>query len=131
MNVDRPALVALVLFGLLGLGFAVVALGLNRNPAAAPPKKAEPENKGPELAPPPRVVETVSRMLKPLPAFVQFPVDSEIALGDCHRDIGRRQSVFHEPFVRDIDAHPPAHFAAQAKFRTIADESRLHKFGFA
>lgn len=50
MNVDRPALLALVLFGLLGIGFAVTGLSLFR-PAKSSPKKAEPE-----LLPMPRVL---------------------------------------------------------------------------
>jgi hypothetical protein len=62
MNVDRSALTALVLFGLLGLGFAVVGLGLNREPAFAPEKK-ELEKKEPELLPLPRVVATAARSL--------------------------------------------------------------------
>ncbi len=65
MNVDRPALMALLLFGLLGLGFAVVGLHIYR-PAAptdtnAPQKKKD--SNGPELLPLPRTVESVSRML--------------------------------------------------------------------
>lgn len=60
MNVDRSALTALVLFGLLGLGFAVVALGLNREPKSTPAKKEE-QFKGPELLPLPREVSTASR----------------------------------------------------------------------
>lgn len=62
MNVDRSALSALALFGLLGLGFAVVALGLNREPKTMPAKKEEPTN-GPELLPLPRELSTASRSI--------------------------------------------------------------------
>ena len=54
MSVDRSAIVALVLFGLLGLGFAATIEHLRKPLPLPPPTEVPPEFKGPELAPPPR-----------------------------------------------------------------------------
>lgn len=61
MNVDRPAITALVLFGLLGIGFAVIGLGMGHNSTA--PVKKEPELAGPETLPTPRVMEAPSQAI--------------------------------------------------------------------
>jgi multidrug efflux pump subunit AcrB len=73
MNVDRPALIALVLFALLGLGFATF-LGLSREPKATPAKKEQP-NTEPEPLPMPRVVGSASRALHVAVAAPGFSIE--------------------------------------------------------
>lgn len=67
MNVDRPALIALLLFGLLGLAFAVFGLGMLRQPpfpSDAPKPKVESGLTNPEMLPAPREVAAAVRSVQ-------------------------------------------------------------------